>query len=225
MLSALSHARETQHYAKQSGLGVTWHSPAVEAIKSSEVDIYKTKKNRTPVTASSPPSLVAASLAGTKSAPSGVRQTGSQLSTTAAVEEEGDILVQPREKEKKYQSFTAEGMQIALLATVVVLVGVNAYAFETLGAERTARQQISARLARVEGVLGSAAAAGAGVGVGRATADVGVQAVPLLVSQSQSRSVPLRSSMVEGVRKGEVVQSRGVTERMANGVKSLFWAS
>ncbi|KAF4551617.1 Hypothetical protein D9617_13g101190 [Elsinoe fawcettii] len=46
MLAALSHARETQHFTKRSGLGVTNHAPAVEAIKSSEVDPFAPPKPR-----------------------------------------------------------------------------------------------------------------------------------------------------------------------------------
>ncbi|KAG8630554.1 hypothetical protein KVT40_002173 [Elsinoe batatas] len=57
MLAALSQSREAQHFTKRSGLGITNHSPAVEAIKSSEVDPFTSPKSSKPKNpAPSPPS-------------------------------------------------------------------------------------------------------------------------------------------------------------------------
>ncbi|PNS15538.1 Spindle assembly checkpoint component mad1 [Sphaceloma murrayae] len=69
MLSALSNAREAQHFSKHSGLGITNHSPAIEAIKSSEVDPFL-PKNPAPPPRKNPASASASASASTSTSTS-----------------------------------------------------------------------------------------------------------------------------------------------------------
>ncbi|KAF2158164.1 hypothetical protein K461DRAFT_299980 [Myriangium duriaei CBS 260.36] len=332
MLSALSHARETQHYALRSGLGVTHHSPAIEAIKASEVDPFDPAPDadlpRAPASNSSiaraphPPqhtsptapvaggaaplhpigarelaarqrvaSLIlggdasvlrpmthvlpgerkelARALLGRSPAADNALAAGvkARLAVAREADEnpaalpvlqhdagpsraygtervgksrpslvEGSALVQEavleaeevKEKEKPYQTFTSEGMQVALLVAVVALVAVNAFAFETLGAERAARELNSARLTRLETALTEAserAAHAHHVPHVIHAASPATSPAPAAAMASAAGTEVGAAREVAGTQllPNEVVPKATLGDRMTGWVKSAFW--
>lgn len=214
MLAALSHARETQHYASRSGLGVTAHAPHLEAIRSSEVDVFPSAPGSTKTKPKTTPVVVGNKTVNEIDAvrrPTETKTEAVMVQPVAALQPEP---VQEKAKDKGYQSFTQEGMQIALLVTVVALVGVNAFAFETLGKERQARALLGQRMARLEAVI--AGGAGAGVAaVPAAHAPATAQAVaPAAVE------VGSKDALLPVVQK----KSTHVGQSVGGWIKAVFWS-
>ena len=266
MLSALSHARETQHFSRTSGLGVTNHVPNLEAIQSSEVapfadptiplqhprttapgpaearvrqqlaafvmkgELSVLRPGRVPLP-SQRTELAMAIVARAEDAAlsAGARariMVAKERDATAAEAAEAmpavavleDTVAAPRvaqvveepvveKREKKYQSFSAEQMQIGLLVALVALVAVNAYAFETLGAEREARERLTKRLGLIEAWLAQATA----------TAPAAVAAPVSAVAVSKTAAdAPVQQAVVE---------RRSLGQKIAGWTRAAFWAS
>ncbi|PSK56532.1 GATA type zinc finger protein asd-4 [Elsinoe australis] len=85
LLAARSNVRETQHFTSRSGLGVTNHSPAIEAIKASEVDPFAPSSPSLSSASASPPSASSPSSPSSSPTPSAGRfEPPSTISPTAS---------------------------------------------------------------------------------------------------------------------------------------------